>query len=394
MPEKSEVLAYCAADMVDDNTSQVGGAVDKTARPVLKQPATAGTVRIMSESAADNTQTITVKGTRLAGKEINEDIGLNGLTEVAGTLSFALLSEVSIDGSHAGACCVVFANVDSGTAQGGGANYIQLRADCPDIDFKNMVVILGDGQLGRIIWFDTASKRAYVWPWSGSAPTGTTTYQVAPGAFLDKVPNEVTKVISMYRKIGSPDIEEASPVVLYSKVFLSNESQESKDFMNVTISEFDDTVTSGTAQGSGENYITLKADDTGGDDDYKDKFILITSGAGSGLIRKATGNTASNKRLYVRIWGIDIGSPDYEIHNSMRAKIKYALEDAVDDNGTADNRLTIPTGVSAFDDNDKVIPGGDLESGQVIGLWTELTLQPGDLPAVSHWPYETKWFCN
>jgi hypothetical protein len=399
--KKCEMIVYCAANMVDDDTSTVGGAIDKTARPIFAQlqVSSPDTIKVKSENTGDTTQAVTVYGNREAGADINEEIDLTGQSWAAGSLEFAQINRVTIDGAHAGAIAVVSdAAVNSGTAQGGGEDYITLAAAASAVNnyYFNMVVILDDHQIRRIIRYDGTTKRAYVWPWTGSDPTGSTTYNVHEGVFLDKVPNEVTEVVSVFRAIGSPDSEEPDPIVLYGKCFHCNGSGESKDFTNVRISETDDTVASGTAQGGGDNYITLAADDTGGDDDYKNMFVKITAGTGSGQVRQVTSNTASNKRCYVRGWDTNPdGTSQYQICKSLRDKVEFALEDAVDDNGTATNRLTVPTGVSAFNDSEKTVPdGGTLEVDEAIGIWLKLTLNPGDLPAVSHYPTTTKWLSN
>jgi len=66
------------------------------------------------------------------------------------------------------------------------------------------------------------------------------------------------------------------------------------------------------------------------------------------------------------------------------AKLNFDLEDAVDDNNSAANRLTEPTGlVGAWIGTGTSIdvPGdGNLDSGEAIGTWLRQSLDAGDAP--------------
>jgi len=62
------------------------------------------------------------------------------------------------------------------------------------------------------------------------------------------------------------------------------------------------------------------------------------------------------------------------------SQITFALEDAVDDNGTSADRVSAPAGITGdgFSSSAKNVPGTDLGPGVAIGLWTKLTLPAGD----------------
>jgi len=62
--------------------------------PVLTQPAAAGTITVLSSSAADTTQTVTLFGL-VGGLVTREELSLNGTTPVTGSLSFSELIAVS-----------------------------------------------------------------------------------------------------------------------------------------------------------------------------------------------------------------------------------------------------------------------------------------------------------
>lgn len=62
------------------------------------------------------------------------------------------------------------------------------------------------------------------------------------------------------------------------------------------------------------------------------------------------------------------------------SQLTFAVEDAVDDNGTSTNRITAPTGITGdgFSSSAKNVPGTDLAAGSVIGVWLKLSLPAGD----------------
>lgn len=62
--------------------------------------------------------------------------------------------------------------------------------------------------------------------------------------------------------------------------------------------------------------------------------------------------------------------------------IAFALEDAIDDNGTSGNRLTAPSGVSAFETSFATtidVPGDNLPAQSDIGVWIRLTTNPASI---------------
>lgn len=68
------------------------------------------------------------------------------------------------------------------------------------------------------------------------------------------------------------------------------------------------------------------------------------------------------------------------------SKIQFALATAVNDSGTngANTRLVIPSsGIGAFSSGTTAVPGNQLNPGDAIAVWLELTLNAGDSPAKS-----------
>lgn len=72
--------------------------------------------------------------------------------------------------------------------------------------------------------------------------------------------------------------------------------------------------------------------------------------------------------------------------------MEFAVEDAVDDNGTASNRLTEPSGITGdgFDNSDKAVPGDALAAGEAIGVWVKMTLPAGNAPVKSTYTLRAK----
>ena len=70
------------------------------------------------------------------------------------------------------------------------------------------------------------------------------------------------------------------------------------------------------------------------------------------------------------------------------ARTSFALETSVDGSGTngaGNNRQVAPSsGVTAFDDADKLIPSGNLDAGEYIGVWIKLNLPAGTSANNSH----------
>jgi hypothetical protein len=201
-----------------------------------------------------------------------------------------------------------------------------------------------------------------------------------------------------------------------------------------------------TAQGGGDAtaseaaYITLDAGASAEDDAYNGMVVRLNGGTGSGQIRRIVDYVGSTKTAYVA-WDWDttpdatsefvvsegvvfkngettVRRPFYNVSadveggsernyyekvflkntnaaNSLlgmsvteeadpSTKITFALEDAVDDNGTSDDRVTAPAGIGAagFTSDAKTLDDeagtADLAADSAIGVWLKLTLSAGD----------------
>ena len=231
-----DIKYYGSAVMPDDDTgTDVGGAVDLVKRVVFDDILTTGTTRILSSSASDTTQTITVYGRTAGGALVNEAETLAGVAPQTTTTSFERILRVAktAGGALVGdimAQSTTFAAND--TAQGGAAAtaslgpYVQLAAgDSQAVDYYNGMVMFFDGgtginQVREIIDFDDTNKRAYVNQDWDVVPDATTTYEIAPGANLEKGPNAVTDVRRLFYDVSAP--ASGADKVYYEKFFVGN----------------------------------------------------------------------------------------------------------------------------------------------------------------------------
>lgn len=66
--------------------------------------------------------------------------------------------------------------------------------------------------------------------------------------------------------------------------------------------------------------------------------------------------------------------------------ITFAIGTAVNDSVTSTNRLTVPaSGVTAFDNTAKNVPGTNLAAGAAIAVWVKLSLAQNNAPNKSTW---------
>lgn len=146
------------------------------------------------------------------------------------------------------------------------------------------------------------------------------------------------------------------------------------------------------------------------------KAVLASAAAGTITIRRATGDTTiatlepgitQARRFFIDAFSDPSATKTYHekffIKNTDPALtlttavvsesadpsglMTFAVEDAVNDNGTATNRLTAPTGITGdgFSGTAKAVPGNALASGAAIGVWARLSLASGNAPVESTW---------
>lgn len=87
----SDLVLYNSASMPVSNTGTSGGAIDPLRRPDFTQMTVTETVRIVSSSAGDTTQTVTIVGRLADGSLATETLSLNGTTPVTSSNTYERL---------------------------------------------------------------------------------------------------------------------------------------------------------------------------------------------------------------------------------------------------------------------------------------------------------------
>lgn len=78
----AELVAFHAATQSDQDAIAVGGGIDLLRRPDFTQLASNAALEVVSSSAGDTTQTITVEGRKADGTLASQTVSLNGTTVV------------------------------------------------------------------------------------------------------------------------------------------------------------------------------------------------------------------------------------------------------------------------------------------------------------------------
>ncbi len=211
----------------DDTTTQIGGAIVESVKISFKDLATTDTVKAVSENAGDTTQTITVTGRDATGAKFSEGIDLNGQTPVESSADFERLLKAVKSATCAGVVAVMSStNQHNGTAQGGGANYINLAAGASGTDdfYLGQVIRITGGtgihQLREIVKYNGTLKRAYVRTWTTN-PDATSTYEIADGVVFEKTPDEILTVRRVFYDAAA-NAEGGADKVVHEKIFAKN----------------------------------------------------------------------------------------------------------------------------------------------------------------------------
>ncbi len=106
----TDIVYYGAANIVEDDVSTQGGAIDTSVRYVFDSSTLsnvlADTIEMVSSSAGDNSQTVTVTGRNSGGSIITENFSLNGVTVVNGAITFQRVLRIVVSSSHVGTITV------------------------------------------------------------------------------------------------------------------------------------------------------------------------------------------------------------------------------------------------------------------------------------------------
>lgn len=99
----SELVFYNSANMTVDSSSTTGGAIDTLRRPDFTQMSgSAEKIDVVSSSAGDTTQTLTITGRLADGSLASETLSLNGTTIVTSTNSYERLLKAELSATCVG----------------------------------------------------------------------------------------------------------------------------------------------------------------------------------------------------------------------------------------------------------------------------------------------------
>src|ERR1043166_6881482 len=102
----SDLVAFASANMPSDDASTVGGAIDLLRRIDFTQMASNDTVRVVSSSSGDTTQTVTITGRKADGSLASEVLNLNGTTVVTSSNTYERLLKAEMSATAAGTVTV------------------------------------------------------------------------------------------------------------------------------------------------------------------------------------------------------------------------------------------------------------------------------------------------
>ncbi|MDH5394500.1 MAG: hypothetical protein OEY11_15050 [Gammaproteobacteria bacterium] len=99
---QTELKKYAAASRPEDDASLSGGARDAACTLDVTQMAADDVLRAVSDAAGDTTQTLTITGRNAAGEIVTDPIALNGVTPVAGAVTFERVIKAVLSAACAG----------------------------------------------------------------------------------------------------------------------------------------------------------------------------------------------------------------------------------------------------------------------------------------------------
>ena len=117
-------------------------------------------------------------------------------------------------------------NDHTGTADAGGADYIDLQSTASDVDEAYQFKVIritngtGAGQLREIVSYDGTLERAYVRNWTTN-PDATSLYEIADGMLFEKTPLEISEVRRIFYDAAANPAGGAEKT-LHEKVFIYN----------------------------------------------------------------------------------------------------------------------------------------------------------------------------
>lgn len=243
--EARDLRYYGSANMQDTDSGTQGGAIATSKKPIFSDVAPAGGLKIVSSNAGDTTQTVTTTGRDASGAIIADTKTLNGLTPVNHTGTFDRILKAVKSATCAGDVAVMEQTLDeNGTAQGGAASTVTLRAGASGSDdaYNGKVIRIvantGAGQLRVIHDYVGSSKVATVDRDWTTPPDATSTYEITDGVLFDKSPHEILEVRRPFYNAAA-DAAGGSTRNYYEKIFVKN-GHGSLSLTSATVAEASD----------------------------------------------------------------------------------------------------------------------------------------------------------
>jgi len=221
-----DLKLYAATFTADDDlTAPIGGTIDKTITPILKD--VAGLAQIVSSDAGDTSE---VTLTYLDADHVlhTEAKSLTGLTPVAydaadiayllKAVDFGIAFDVAVEAQAEDADA-------SGTVVAGTADDVTLPSSASAVDgaYVNYVLRLDDGQIRRCIAYDGTIQVATVGKAWSPTPTGANTIRVSKGMVFEVV-SGVTPVEVRRPLLNLQKNESGADIAYYDKMFFFNRS--------------------------------------------------------------------------------------------------------------------------------------------------------------------------
>jgi len=232
---QNQIYFYGSANMPEDESSTVGGAVTMSTLVFFSDISPNGLMDYVSSSASDTAAVLTVTGLDATGVSQAEAKTLNGTTLVNGSQTFERLMKGVATGTTAVGDIAAISHtkiISAHTAQSGGNTsgqvepFIQLAAaDGASVAVGQIIRITNNSpagvnfQLRRIVRI--SGDFAYVNRDWGTAPTSASTYDVHEGMLFDLSPNQVTTIRRVFYNIAA-DVPGGSSRTFYEKVFCVN----------------------------------------------------------------------------------------------------------------------------------------------------------------------------
>jgi len=318
-----DMQLYGAANMPEDDSSLVGGAIDLSTKVVHTAMTVTDTIDVNSDDAGDTDQVYTVHGYDASGSKVTEDLSLNGLSLVNGTQSFERITKIV---------------KKSGSALAGTITFVE--------------------------------------------HTGATTIVTMEGSVDAAAGTEIDAVRTPYYGLASdPDNTKTA----YEKVFYRNNNGTTTltDAIIRLMDGPEDTTVATTVDAnsdSGQKVLNVAATTgfSAGDS------IVVNHGGARNEIHEV--DTVQAGVSLTLIDNLKYSHTAVQADAVKKCKVKFELEEELDGTDTSTDRVTQPAGYAGYSwqAREKYVRGAggsyNHTAGAAQGIWLQLALAAGDDP--------------